>query len=155
MASRLRGASRVRRILRSLPESVRGEIMTAFEQFGRETSTTMRTRTPRRTGALVSRITYKLFPRSLRMQVGLIGGKSVRNRLFYGRILDLGRKGRTVQARKRTQSGAVTTYAMRVKAIPAKRFVTGPIRDSRAALNRQTKDIFTRALGRLAGGSEE
>lgn len=155
MPSRVKGGARVRRFLRAMPDGVRGEIVTAFDHFGREMASTMRSRTPHRTGALLSRITYKVFPRTLRMQVGLIAGKRVRNRLFYARILDLGRKAQIVQARRRTQSGQVSTYSMRVRGIPAKRFVTGPLGQSRAALNRHTRGIFERALRRTAGGGGE
>jgi hypothetical protein len=58
-------------------------------------------RAARRTGALVAGLAFKVFPKTLRLQVGLLT-KAVNRRLFYGRILDLGRKGQAGVAKRRS-----------------------------------------------------
>lgn len=155
MASKLKGVAAVRRMVRRLPESVAKEIVSAFQRWGRELAARMRAGTPVRTGALIAKIGFKVFPRTLRLQVGLIASKRERQRLFYGRILDLGRKGRTVRARRRTKTGGVSSYAMNVGPIRAKHFVTGPMTDLRAGLRRYVHGIYDRALRRAAAGGGE
>lgn len=154
MASGVRGAARMRRFIRSMPEAVQQEIVGSLGRWGRELAGTMQARTPRRSGRLLSRIRFKVFPKTLRMQVGLLASKRERNALFYARILDLGRKARTVQARRRSRSGGASTYAMNVAPIRAMRFVTGPLSDLRSGMNKHIKGIWTRALRRTAGVAE-
>jgi len=151
MASGVRGGAAIRRILRNLPEGFRQELITGLNSWGRELAGVMRARTPKRSGRLVGGIGYKVYPKVLRLRVGLIVSKRERNALFYARVLDLGRKGRTVQARKRLKSGGVSTYAMNVSPIRAMKFVTGPLSDLRSGLNRHIKGIWGRALRRVAG----
>jgi len=155
MPSRIRGVARQRRFIRSMPGSVSAEIIAAFNRWGPELAGAMRARAPSRSGRLQGGIRHKVFPRTLRLQVGLLVPKRERNALFYAIILDLGRKARTVQARRRRQSGGVTTYAMNVAPISAMRFITGPMRNLRSGLNRHIHGIWDRALRRSsAGGSE-
>lgn len=152
--SSVRGAAKLRRLIRRMPEAVQQEIVGSLDSWGRELGGAMRARTPRRRGTLLSRIRHKVFPKSLRMQVGLLGSRKVRQRLFYARILDLGRKGQSVRARRRRKDGSVSTYAMNVGAIRAMRFVTGPLSDLRTGMNKHIKGIWTRALRRVSEGGE-
>lgn len=152
--SKIRGAARMRRFIRSMPEAIQTEIVGSLDRWGRDMAAVMQARTPRRTGALIGKIRHKVFPRSLRMQVGVIGSKKVRQRLFYGRILDLGRRGQVVRARRHRKDGGVTVYALHVRAIRALHFVTGPMSDLRTGFNRHIRGIWERALRKVSGGLE-
>lgn len=164
----MRGVAKTRRLMKRMPDEVQQEIVGALDGWGGELATEMRGRTPRRTGAVLSMIKHKVFPRTLKMQVGLLGTKKARQRVFYARIVDLGRKAKTVRVyrRKRSQridgyqerrnqmSAGRPYYLMRVPAMAARRFVTGPLNDLRAGLNKHLKNIWSRALKSAAGGDE-
>lgn len=163
----IKGIGRVRRILRGLPEAMRGEIVDVLEDGGREIAAEMAGRTPMRTGALRSGIKYRVLRRSMRLRVGLIDAPKVRNKLFYGRILDLGRKAQSVTVRRRIAGvavpgggkagamAAVAKYTMRVRGIAPKRFITGRYRDLRTKITTRLKGAWTRALGTIAGGAND
>jgi hypothetical protein len=165
--SRLRGAGRFRRTLKALPDAVSQEIVVELNVTGRTVRSLMQAKAPKKSGRLAAAITYRVLPKSLRMQVGLIGSQKERNDLFYGRIQDLGRKAQVVQARRRVGTFAdpqnrgaprsiLKTYTMRVSAMAPKRFITGRYADMRSALNTNLRGIWTRALSAAAaGGGDE
>ncbi|MDO7843451.1 hypothetical protein [Sphingomonas immobilis] len=175
--SKLPGIARFRRLLRRLPDETRGELVVELSVTGRQIAQAMRAKAPHKTGALRSGISEKVLPRSLRLQVGLLGTRSGRSSLFYGRIQDLGRRAQVVlvQRRRRVSFEAggrklnalltsrgrkraedvVATYRMKVKAMQPKRFITGRYPDLRSTLNANLRGIFGRALGRIAGGANE
>jgi hypothetical protein len=165
--SKLRGVGRFRRTLRALPTAVAGEIVVELNVTGRQVRSLMQAKAPKKTGKLASGIAYRVLPRSLRMQVGLIGSQKQRNDLFYGRIQDLGRKEQVVRATRRVGTAAdphnrgglisrLSTYTMRVKAMAPKRFITGRYADMRRTLNTNLRGIWTRALSvAAAGGGDE
>lgn len=164
--TRLRGAGRFRRTLKALPDAVAQEIVVELNVTGRTVRSLMQAKAPKKSGRLAAAITYRVLPKSLRMQVGLIGSQKERNDLFYGRIQDLGRKAQVVQARRRVgtladpRNGSVRsvlkTYRMRVRAMAPKRFITGRYADMRSTLKTNLQGIWTRALSTAAaGGSDE
>ncbi len=155
MASKLKGAPRVKRLMRRLPDAAQVEIVHALRDTGPKLAREMQSRAPRRTGALRAGITWKLFPKTLRLQAGLIGTKRGRARLFYGWILEYGRKGGTVKAKRRTKSGGYSVYAMRVSRIAPMRFVTGNFHGLRTQLQARLRGIWGRILSRASGGSDE
>lgn len=160
--TRLRGVGRFRRTMKALPAAVSQEIVVELNVTGREVRSLMQAKAPKNTGRLAAAITYRVLPKSLRMQVGLIGPQKERNDLFYGRIQDLGRKAQVVQARRRVGSFAdphngsirsrLTTYPMQVSAMAPKRFITGRYADMRNSLKTNLRGIWTRALGVAASG---
>lgn len=154
MPSRIKGAASLRRLMKRMPDAVQLEINQALDQWGGEIERTMRARAHfrSRTGRLIAAIRHKMFPRTMRMQVGIIGSQKLRNRLFYGRILDLGRKGKRVLVRRRSAGGATSSYALNVKAISPMRFVSGPITDLRAGLDKHLGNIWQRVLTRVSAG---
>lgn len=153
--SGVRGGAKIRRLMRRMPEAVQTEIVGSLDRWGGELATAIRARTPRgKTGRLLAGIKHKVFPKSLRMQVGLLVTKKERQDLFYGRILDLGRKAQQVRVRRRTKSGRISSFVMNVGAIRAKHFVTGPLSNLRAGLNRHIKGIWDRALRKVSEGGE-
>jgi hypothetical protein len=96
-------------------------------------------------------LTFKVFPKTLRLQVGLLT-KAVNRRLFYGRIIDLGRKGGQRPARRRVPgSGAISSYAMNVKPLAGSHFVSGRKSEVRSRL--QLGQIYERALRKASTGA--
>jgi hypothetical protein len=153
MGSKLFGVSKVRRLMRRAPEEVQREIISALTKTGGAIAPAMRGRVRRRSGNLQGGISFKVFPKTMRLQVGILGRRQ-RTRLFYGRIVDVGRKGQTVTARRHNKNGSVTTYTMNVKAMRGQHFISGSYRDMRTTFTRNVNGIWDRALAKLSGGGE-
>ncbi|WP_010218933.1 HK97 gp10 family phage protein [Sphingomonas sp. PAMC 26621] len=166
--SKLRGIGRFKRLLRRMPEAARGEIVVELSVTGRQIKQAIQAKAPRKSGALREGIESKVLPKSLRLQVGLLGGRRGNRDLFYGRIQDLGRKAQVVRVLRRHSDFAHTfnrngtrkktvesAYLMRVRAMAPKRFITGRFPELRQALNANLRGILTRSLSRIAGGSDE
>jgi hypothetical protein len=175
----VRGIGRVRRLFRRLPAAVANMIVVELHVTGREILAAAKARTPRATGALVAGESQRVLPKSLRLQIGLLGTPKGRSKLFYGRIQDLGRKAQVVLVERRRRvkrtlaSGTalsllrvgpngrkrsediVATYRMRVPAMPGKRFITGRFPELRRRLNRNLRGIFARALAATAAGGSD
>jgi hypothetical protein len=96
MPSKWRGIGRVRGLLRRMPDAVRGQITGVMERAGPRIQAIMRARAPVRRGKLREGIVYRVYPKSLRLRLGLLGTPRGRAKLFYGRIQDLGRAAQTV-----------------------------------------------------------
>lgn len=164
----VRGLPELRARLRKLPDKVQKEILAEFEKIGEELQEAMRARAPSKTGKLREGITYKVFPKTLRLQVGLRNTKAGRSTLFYGRIQDLGRKSQTVivhrltgaqraewrnrvvQGRARISrkpAGLGVTYALRVRAMVGKKFVSGRYPELRQKVRTNLQGIYARAMG--------
>lgn len=174
MAKRpVRGIARFRRLLRRLPDVMRGEIVTELSVTGRQMVQAVKARTPRRRGDLQAGISSKVLPTSLRLQVGLLGNKAERAGLFYGRIQDRGRREQIVSVRRyrkgqrandtgrfaignggKKSAGLTATYLMRVRAMAPKRFITGRYPDLRRTLNENLRGIFARGLSKIGGADE-
>jgi hypothetical protein len=151
--SHLRGSKSFRRTLKALPEETRVEMAHVLEDVGPKLARIIQANTPARTGALRSGIKWKVLRRSLRLQVGLLGTKRGRAALFYGYILNFGRKAQTVNVKRRTPSGAVASYLMRVRAYKALHFVTGRYADLRNMTSARLKNLWDRALARASRGA--
>jgi hypothetical protein len=148
MASRLRGVAKTRRLLKRMPDAVQQEVLNALNATGRELAAGMQARAPVRTGALRAALSYKVFPKTLRMQVGILGPKGARSKLFYARILEFGRKAQTVTITRGPRAGA----SMRVSPLTARRFVTRGNTVLRDTLTKNLKNMWEAALGRVAEG---
>lgn len=175
----LKGRGRIKRLMRQLPDAVRGEIVVELNVTGRQMRNAVLAKTPRRPGggSLVAGIRMKVLPASLRLQIGLIGNKREREGLFYGRIQDLGRKAQIVTVNRYKRGGRAadmatprgwngqnmvfkaskftTTYQMRVRAMPGKHFITGRQPELRKTLRTNLQGIFGRAIKTAAGGGIE
>ncbi len=161
---RWRGDKTFRRVMKGMPDAVRKEMADVLVDGGRDIRRMMAARAPRRTGALQQGILCRVLPKTLKLRVGLIGTKRGRAKLFYGRILDLGRKAQVVSVRRRKVAGSVlsrgrkvagATYQMRVRAIAPMRFITGRYGDARSIIQKRLRGIFDRALKNLAGGGND
>lgn len=166
-ASAIRGSKGFRRIMKGLPDAMRAEMVDVLTKTGPAAAAIIERRvagtTKRRTGKLLAGVKWKVFPRTLRMQAGFIATKAGRQKLFYARILDLGRKAQTVTVNRRKVAGSLLVggrrvsgapYKMKVRAIAAKRFVTGGIGGLRQIVNVRLNNVWDRAIRRIAGGDE-
>lgn len=153
--SAIRGSKSFRRLLRGLPEAMRTEMADVLRKTGPAAAAIIEQRvgatTKRRSGALLAGVKFKVFPKTLRLQAGYLGTKAGRAKLFYARILDLGRKAQTVNVTRRKNA---KPYQMKVRAIVAKRFVTGSISPLRQAVGVRLNGIWDRAVRRIAAGDE-
>lgn len=165
--SRLKGIARFRRLLRRMPESVQAEIVSVLRLAEPRILAVMMARAPRRTGALVGGLKSRLLETTMRLRVGFIGLPKGRARLFYARILEFGRKAQTVTVFRRRQGAPkrlvrsrkpkediVTPYQLRVSPLAPRRTVTGSMPVLRQEITSRLKGLFTRALSRIAGGSD-
>ena len=155
MKTRLSGARRVRRLLKRLPDDVRTEMAGVLQQQGPIITAYARAAAPRRTGKLERAIDWRVRPKSLSLRVGLLT-KKVASDLFYARILEFGRKAKTVVAKRRTRAGRIA-YRLRVKPIARDRydFLSGRARRfAIESLRPRLDKVWTRALANAAGGDE-
>jgi hypothetical protein len=107
--SGVRGRTRVRRILKALPDATKQEIVREFDRAGREILPVMKSRAPVLTGATRAGLSYRVLPGSLKLLIGLISTPLGRAKLFYSRIQDLGRKAQVVTV-TRFSRGSARTY---------------------------------------------
>ncbi|HEX7852321.1 MAG TPA: HK97 gp10 family phage protein [Sphingobium sp.] len=149
MARRVKGGARIRQILRGMPSAFRQEMVDVLDKGGQDLVPQMQAKAPSRTGATREAIKYKVFPQSMKLNVGLIGLKKGRSNLFYARIQDLGRKAQVVTIRR----GPLAGKPMNIRAMAAKHFVTGSFPELRETINSGLKGIFARALKRVSGGA--
>jgi hypothetical protein len=153
----LKGAGRIRKMLRRLPDDVAIEINAILASAGQQGLVYARSQTPSRTGALRNALSLKLYPKAMRMRLGL-NGKRQQKTFFYGHILDVGRKARAVRVQRRTPSGGLTNYIMRVSPISPARYdiVYGRAeRFIKGLVNRPLREVYKKALRRAAGVSDD
>ncbi|MEH3107148.1 MAG: hypothetical protein PGN09_07660 [Sphingomonas fennica] len=152
---------RIRRIFRGLPDTARNEMVRLLDEGGRAMVGAIRARTPRLRGRLQAGIRYQVYRASLRLRVGLIGVRS-NSRLFYGRILDRGRRAQTVTVSRRKiarstlvngRRDAHRPYQLRVRALPARRFVSGRYPDLKARIGNSLRGYWDRVLRQISGGA--
>lgn len=153
MASRVKGAASLRRTLKRLPEASREELADTMNVIAFRLLGQARAEVPVRTGKLKSLLTAKVLVSSLTLKLGLVNKRAQRQG-FYGFILDQGRKAQVARAKRRNQSGTISSYTVRVRAIPRERynFVFGRIRDFRKNDLPRLRDALERVLGRAARG---
>jgi len=166
----LRRFPEVRRALQGLPVAAQNELLAEFEKIGAKIAAEQRLRAPKKSHALEKAIDHKVFPRALRLEIGLRNLKKGRADLFYGRIQDLGRRAQTVivqrlvkggrakwvsriatgQARARVKPrDLVASYSLRVRAMQGKKFVTGKFTDLRTEARSSLQGIYARAQGKV------
>ena len=150
---RIKGDRSFRRLLRNLPDAARAELADAMEGGGRELLAAQQAAAPSRSGALRRGLSMKLLKGSLRLRVGLIG-KAVNRRLFYGRIVEFGRKASNVVVRRLARrTGKAFSYRMRIPARAGRPFVYTKRTDLRSAFRERLTRFWERTLGRASGGT--
>jgi hypothetical protein len=148
----LRGASKVRRLIKQLPGAVNVELVKVYEEQAPIVQAYQRAAAPGR--SIAGTLSYKIFPKTLRLRMGMLKKQDQRDK-FYARILEFGRKPQTVTVKRRLKGGGVSVYSLRVKAISASRydFVLGRAgRFAFAKIRPELNRVYERALKRAAFG---
>lgn len=148
--SQVKGASSLRRALRQMPDATRDHVADALQDAGRNLLVRAKAETPLRSGKLRAALSMKVARRTLVLRVGLLTKKAQRD-LFYGYILDVGRKGKTVTISRGPRKGA----RMRIRPIPRTRydFVLGRGRDFRRSELPRVRRALEFALHDVIEGS--
>jgi hypothetical protein len=170
----VRGDRAFGRLLKQLPDSVATELRQQLNATGRSVVALQHRRAPVRTGALSSALSYNVTPKRLSLKVGLVG-KAINKKLFYGWIVEWGRKAQVVTAthsgtfRRALSSGlnvragayknaalAAGTkgaYQLHVRAMPARHFVFIP--GLREQIYPAYRNIWGKALAKAASGASD
>ncbi len=172
---RMRGDRSFRRLLKQMPDAIKAEMVAMFEKTGEALLVAQKAAVPVRTGAVRNALTKRIYPSILKMRVGLIG-KPVNRRLFYARIVEVGRKAKTVDvvrggltADVRAAGGRSNrykrlavlrkspgSYTIDVKAMPARPFVLTPTtRQIRNTMGGQLNTYWDRVLKKAAMGASD
>ena len=163
--SRVRGDKSFRKLLKRMPETAQDEMVDALDDAGTVLLSAMKADVPRRTGALARGLSKKLLRGSMKLKVGFIG-KGVNRKLFYGRIVEFGRRAQTVtvvrgttrsksaSARSRRARGVRLSkpYKLRVRAMRGRPFVYSKRRDVRVVMNDLLRAYWDRVLSEAAQG---
>ena len=153
----LKGARRVSRMLKRLPDTVRGEIIEVYREHAPAITTYARTAAPSGTGRLARSIRSRIFEKTLKLRIGLFGAK-LNADLFYARILERGRRAQTVVVKRRVKGGGKSAYRLRVKAIGRGRydFLAGRAMGFAIdTLRPSLKQVWERALKKAAGVGDD
>lgn len=150
----VKGVASLRRLLRKLPDAARIELSDELKAIGARLTATAKAETPVKTGRLRSAINFKSTVKGLQLRLGLVK-KQDRKRLFYGYILDAGRKAKVVKAKRRKADGTYSTYNMRIRAIDPSRyeFVFGRRRDFQENEVPKLRTVLDRVLTNAARGA--
>lgn len=148
---RYEGVRQVRRILRQLPPEATEHMASVMKRFGRKFLVAMHLYVPIKTGALRRGLSVKFLRRTLRLRVGFVG-KRINRRLYYGRIVQGGRKAQTVIVKRRR--GSKQPYSYRVKERAAKPFVRGTpaMRSVHEQLQKTLSVFWNDVLRKVSGG---
>lgn len=144
MPRRVRGDRSFVRLLKQMPDMIQREVEDLLRETGAEVLTEQRTRAAVRRGALRQALSMKVLTKSRRLQVGLVG-KPVNRKLFYGRIIEFGRKGQTVRARKRGGK----QYLMKIRGMAPRPFVYSVDRET---VYGRFRNLWDRILKRASAG---
>lgn len=168
----VRGDRAFARLIKQLPDTVTKEIRQQLNQSGRTALALERRLAPFRTGAVQRALSYKVPPVRLSLKVGLVG-KAINKKLFYGWIVEWGRKesivtvtrsgtlgrakaaGLNVRAgsykRAALSAGVGGAYQLHVKPLPARHFVY--VAGVREQLYAPYRAIWGNALSKAAAGA--
>ena len=133
-----------------MPDDMKVEMGEQMELAGDALLNSMRADVPRKTGKLAAGLSKKVLKGSLNLKVGFIG-KPINRRLFYGRIVEFGRKAQTVNVTRRIKSGG-RAYQMRVRAMGARPFVYSKRTDLRRVMGELLRAYWDKVLARAARG---
>lgn len=134
MPERIQGLRHTRRLFQNIPEAARKKLTDRWRAIGNRLLGNALAETPREHGGLVSALAMRAYvAAAVVLRIGLLT-KRDKSTYFYGYILDQGRRAQTVQARRRSHDGTISTYALRVGGIDREKynFVFGRRRDFEA-----------------------
>lgn len=146
---RSRGSTEIRALFRALPDAAREEMVDVLEGGSRSILANMIRRAPKgKTGKLRRGLKYKVSKATLTARIGLVDTPKSRSRIFYARILDLGRRAQVV---KRVRRGNSKPYNMNVKAFTGLRFITGEYTNLRTVMGEKLRGAWDRIIRRAGG----
>lgn len=166
MARRVKGGKAFRRLINRLPETVKQELREQLNETGKLLLRRARQRVPVDSGALKAGLSYRVPPKGLYLRVGLVG-KPVNRRLYYGRIVEFGRKAKTVVVnrsgrgvrlsgnrfkRQALAKGIKGFYRLHIRAMAPRHFVYATPRE---AIYRPFQKIWGRAVHDAAQGASD
>jgi hypothetical protein len=146
---RIKGDRSFRKLLRRMPDTMRDEMVKALDDAGDMLLSEARSKVPVGTGKLQAGLSKKLLKGTLKLRVGLIG-KARNRKLFYGRIVEFGRKAQTVNVTRRMKAGG-RPYLMKVRAKAGRPFLYGN-KDLRQRIRGHLNDYWNRVLTKAAQG---
>jgi hypothetical protein len=88
-----------------IPDAAREQLGVEMARIGYEVLAGQKQDVAKSTGELEQGLSLKLMIDRLRVQVGLLGLTGARSRLFYGRIVERGRRAQTVLVQRRRRVG--------------------------------------------------
>jgi hypothetical protein len=153
----LKGARKVSRLLKRLPETVRGEVVAVLKEKAPVITSYSQSAAPSKTGELRRAIKWKVSEKTLRLRIGLFGTK-LNADLFRARILERGRRAQTVVVKRRVKGGGKSAYRLRVSPIGRGRydFLAGrAMRFAIATLQPDLRKVWDRALRKAAGVGDD
>lgn len=120
-----------------LPDVARDRLAEEVEEIAGEVLAAQRRDVAKRSGALAAALSLEVMIEGLRARVGLLSVVGKRSRLFYGRIIEAGRRAQTVMVKRRPRgSGAssgrrrrrradavASVYSMKVRPMAPRPFV--------------------------------
>ena len=158
-SNRIQGLADAYALFDAIPQAAQDELDGLLIDIGEMAYSEQRADVPERTGALASGLRIQELLNSLRVRVGLIGLAGGRAKLFYGRIINFGRRAQVVIVSrrkpgiaKRTSSGRkraddiAATYALRVKPMPPREFITAPRPEFQAAVAQRLANFWSRVM---------
>ncbi len=148
--SRVRGDRAFVRLLKQMPAAVNEEAADILDAYGERVLAAQRADAPVKSGKLLAGLSKKLLRKSLRLRVGLVGTPRGRAKLFYGFIVEQGRKAQTVNV---TRKRGVAPYKLRVKARAAQHFVYKKRPDLRSDFQRRIGLFWNDVLARAGEGT--
>jgi hypothetical protein len=122
----------------AIPESARNRLAAELGLIATDVLAAQRSDVAKRTGELSAGLSEEVQIDELRARVGLLGIKGGRSKLFYGRIVEAGRRAQVVLVQRRRRGGGklrlgpgrrkraediAATYSLRVSPLPPRPFV--------------------------------
>jgi hypothetical protein len=153
----LKGARRVSKLLKQLPDEVTAEMRTVLLEKAPVITAYAKAAAPSRTGAMARAINFRLSPKTLRLRIGYLTKQSAQD-FFYARILEFGRKAQTVKVNRFTGPGKRAVYQLRVKAIDRGKYDFLAGRAMRFAISQvqpRLATVWEKALRRAGAGGDE
>ena len=165
--ARVQGLAEAYAMFDGLPEAAREQMGVELAIIGRDFLALQQLRVPKDTGKLEAGLGVQLLLNQLRVRIGLNGLKKGQGDLFYGRILEFGRKAQTVLAKRRVSvtgkarlarqrgraNDLVQYYAKKIGAIAPRPFVLVSDPDIDAIAAQRLADFWGQVLDKAGAGA--
>lgn len=166
VTERVQGLAEQLALFDALPDAAKDELGLLIGGFALDVLGDQRQFVPERTGALARGLSAQSQLEQLRAKIGLLGLVKGQGKLWYGRVVQFGRRAqvvlvsrRRVGASKRLRGGRkraediAATYSLRVSPLTARNFIYVDTGEQDAQLVNRLADFWSKSLTR-AGASE-